>query len=71
MSTTAPRTLTATIWRLVKIFLGAWAFAVAGGIVTSLVLTFAIGPAWSADYLRYAFGALFLVGIPIMQRWLK
>ena len=71
MSSTAPRTVSATIWRLVKVLLGAWAFAVAGVIVTSLGLTLIVGSAWSTDYLRYASVGLFLVGIPVVHRWLK
>jgi hypothetical protein len=61
----------AAIWRVVKVLLGAWAFAVGGVILLSLGLTIIVGPDWSSDNLRYASVILFLIGIPIIHKWLK
>jgi hypothetical protein len=62
------------LWRGAKVLFGAWAFAVVGVILIAAVVLVA-GGADSAtrltEYLRYASVPLFLLGIPIMLRWLK
>jgi hypothetical protein len=63
----------ASVWRLGKVALGAWAFAVACVIVTVLVSLVAAPSAesWVGDNVLLVFLAFFLLGIPLMFRWLK
>jgi len=62
----------AIVWRAVKVLLGAWGFAVAGIIVFAVGALFVGSPdAVNNNSLPYVTAVLFLLGIPIMMRWLK
>jgi ABC-type Co2+ transport system permease subunit len=74
MGQTSHSRLRAIVWRTAKVLFGAWAFAVAGVILLSVggLLVGGEGAAsWGTDYLRYSSVVLFLLGVPIMLRWLK
>ena len=59
------------ILHIAKVLFGAWAFAVAGTILTSLVTLSFNDPGSHVALVRYATWIFFLLGIPIMLRWLK
>ena len=59
------------LWRAIKVFFGAWAFAVAGTIVFAVTTLVFGGHGEETESLRYATPVLFLLGVPIMARWLK
>ncbi|MGA7801025.1 MAG: hypothetical protein WCC36_09455 [Gammaproteobacteria bacterium] len=68
MSHSKPRAL---VWRAVKVLFGAWALAVAGTIVVAVATLIVGGQGDAPESLRYVSAALFLLGVPIMMRWLK
>jgi len=73
MSATTPKRFWPMLWRAIKVLLGAWAFAVAGTILVSAALL-VLGDSESPQFLehvRYATVGLFVLGIPVMLRWLK
>jgi hypothetical protein len=65
---TKPRS---ALWRAIKVFFGAWAFAVAGTILFAVVTLVVGGQGEATGSLRYATPFLFFIGVPIMARWLK
>ncbi len=68
MNKTKPRSV---LWRAIKVFFAAWAFAVAGTIVFAVAILVVGGQGEVTESLRYATVVLFFLGIPIMARWLK
>jgi hypothetical protein len=56
--------------RAAKVFFGAWAFAVAGTIIFVVVALITVGPD-ATESMHYATIVSFLLGLPIMLRWLK
>jgi hypothetical protein len=63
----------ASVWRLAKVVFAAWAFAVACVIVIVLALLVAApsAEAWVGDNVLLVFFAFFVVGVPVMFRWLR
>jgi hypothetical protein len=59
------------IWRVIKVLFGAWGLAVAGVTIFALSVQIVGGHSADANSLRIAALALFLLGIPVMMRWLK
>jgi hypothetical protein len=62
------------VWRFAKVLLAAWAFAVAGVIVCFVVSTIVAGSSgadWVREHIPYFTLGLFLIGIPVMLRWLR
>ncbi len=57
--------------RAIKVFFGAWAFAVTGTILFAVAALVVGAQGEATESLRYATVVLFLLGVPIMARWLK
>jgi hypothetical protein len=57
--------------RFIKIIFGAFGLAVAGVTTFAISVQSFSGHSVEADSLRIAALALFLLGIPVMLRWLK
>ena len=74
MLSTTSRRFAGALWRGVKVLFGAWGFAVACVILTGTLGHIALGPRaaqWVFDHLHYATILFFVVGLPIMLRWLR
>jgi hypothetical protein len=71
MSPERPRPFWLTLWRGVRVALGAFAFAVVGSMLVAVASLLVGGSEWPLEYTRYAAVALFALGIPVMLRWLK
>jgi hypothetical protein len=69
-----PRSVLAVVWRAAKIFLGAWAIAVACVIGTMTAAQLAFGPLaaeWLLDNRQYIVPSFFVLGLVVSLRWLK